>query len=908
MNIYPDILDEKQQLIQRQLVDLQHPLKPSIEKLLICSEFANRYLKLLIRLIKQDDCLLEKQRQDFFSEISLLDTSDRLKFTAVLREYRNMALLRLLIREIAGLNDTQQTMSAWSDCADALILKVLHYCENELKVRYGMPLDDMQQPVLGWVLGMGKLGGRELNFSSDIDLIFCYSASGYTQGPESISNEEFFTKLVRLFVQIMQTQTPEGFVFRVDTRLRPNGESGALASSLMMLETYYQEQGRDWERYAMSKARIITENLMQVPEWYERLIIPFIYRRYVDFGVIDSLRGMKALIAREVQLNPRLDDIKRGKGGIREIEFVIQNMQLIRGGRVAVLRCQNALQALVSMRELHLLNRTEVLKNAYFFLRKLENYLQAYNDQQTHQLPNQPLAQAQIAALMNFPSWQALAQKLTAYQKVVNTIFRHSLGKTDTTEEKLLLDKQLAGVWLGQVESSMAINLLSSFGFEAAERCYQILQSLRNSPRCRRMTQASRIRLDRLMPLLLKELIDIPNSESVMLQALRLLDNIIGRSAYLALLSENLSVLREVLYWFKHSPFISNLLINYPFLLQILLDNTRNWRPPSFKELKKNLREALSLITDIEQQEELLRQYKLSYWLLTARAEMDRVIDTVKASHFLADLAEVILIEVADLACKQLASRFPEIKGIEKHFSLIVYGKLGSQEMNFSSDLDIVFIYQASVGQEALVNRLTQKIIHHLTARTSSGQLYAVDTRLRPSGAAGLLVSSWAAFCEYQQNQAWIWEYQALTRSRMVYGPLALRKKFQILKEKVLTQELPSERLKNEIIAMRDKMVKHRGISEPIKQSKGGLIDLEFIVQFLLLNHPHALFFSQSNTQKLIKLLAKVKVITTLQEKQLLEAYAAYHQALHHQLLRGEKTDDVSKHFFVINELRKLFL
>ena len=471
-NHLPDILMVKGVLFEKYFSALAHPMRLSVQHLLYVSDYAGRHISQLQRLLQEDDCQSSLFRHDYFQYVKhlSLDAPSPL-FAQTLRHFRHRHFLRLILRELAHLADTQETMTAWSHCADALVLHTIRYCEQQVMLRHGKPYSDSGEPVELYTIAMGKLGGLELNFSSDIDLIFAFSSSGYTDGEMPISNEQYFSKVVQQMVQLLQQMTADGFVFRVDLRLRPNGDSGPLVSTLAALETYYQEQGRDWERYAMVKARPMTFGAEQ-NAWFSQLITPFVYRRYVDFSALESLRSMKMMIEREVQLNPMLDDIKRGKGGIREVEFIIQSFQLIRGGRLRQLQQQNAMLALQALKKEGLLAHTVALQQAYLFLRKFENALQMQNDQQTHSLPLDPVKQAQLVVAMEQLCWEDMLAKLHQYQRIISHAFHAVLSKANVyQDEKRLLANQLLSLWQGHIEQTMAINLLASLHFRHADRC-----------------------------------------------------------------------------------------------------------------------------------------------------------------------------------------------------------------------------------------------------------------------------------------------------------------------------------------------------------------------------------------------------------------------------------------------------
>lgn len=890
--IVSELLATKSWYIEKYAASLEHPLKPALEELILTSDYALKYIQVLMTILAQDNCTVLFARDDYFALMHDISLDQNLaQYTSALRCFRHQQLLRLLLLERAHLASTAELIQAWSDCADAIIMHSMRYCQQNVAVRYGRPRDEQGQEVLLFALAMGKLGGRELNYSSDIDLIFSFSASGETDGQESITNQQFFTKVVQQWIHLLHHSNAEGFVFRVDLRLRPNGDSGALVSSLAAMEAYYQEQGRDWERYAMVKARVITEDLQESCSWFKQLIGPFVYRRYVDFSVIDSLRSMKAMIEREVQLNPRLNDIKRGQGGIREIEFIIQCMQLIRGGRLPQLQQQNAMAALSILKEECLLPHSEVLQQAYFYLRRLENVLQSLQDQQIHALPEDPLKRAQVALAMGYAHWDQLVSKLHQYQRIVSRVFHAMLGKADNDmDPHRLLNNQLSSLWQGHIEPSMAINLLAGLGFHNAAHCHQMLYSLRHGSRCRRLSQAARLRLDRFMVILLSELMHYEQTDKILLQVIHLLEHIVGRSAYLALFTENPPALNELLFWFSRSPFITSLLVQQPFLLELLLDPSQHWHPDSRLQLEQKLSAQLMHCADIEEHAELLRQFKLTHWFLAARADLYQYCSTVRISQFLADVASVIVNQVFVSASDQLALRYPEIMRIKSHFVILAYGTLGSREMTYTSDLDLVFLYTAKPSEEALITRLTQKIMHMLTTRTHMGILFHVDTRLRPSGSAGLLVSHFDAFIDYQKNQAWIWEHQALLKARVIFGNQALKKRFKLLKADVLTMQRDKAHLRQEVLHMRARIDQYQE-PNPVKHAPGGLLDLEFLVHYLILLFANPSWSRSTHILTQIKQLHAAHVLQRTEYLQLKAAYQTYHYLLHRDIICPESID-----------------
>lgn len=881
MTEFPSCLAFKGLLFETHFSDILHPMSSALKRLVYASDYAQRQLPVLKSLLQEDDCQQSLSFNEYQQALLQIDLNVSAGvFAKNLRYFRHRHLLRLLLREYAGVAKTSETLVNWSLCADAIILHTICFCERQLSLRFGRACNELGMYSSLYVFAMGKLGGLELNFSSDIDLIFAFSANGFTDGGERISNQEYYTKVVQLFIQVLQNVTPEGFVFRVDLRLRPNGDSGPLVLSFTAMETYYQEQGRDWERYAMAKARLIGADDVG-HQWFERWIVPFVYRRYIDFSVIESMRSMKSMIDREIKQNPMLDDIKRGQGGIREIEFIIQSLQLIRGGRLKDIQHQNAMRALFALKEAGLLTRALVLQKAYLFLRQLENALQTLNDQQTHALPEGEISRAQIMVALEVGSWSHLQIKLMRYQRIVSQAFRRVLSDSpDYKDDKRLLNHQFMSLWQGHVEYNMSVHLLTDLGYKNPDRCYDMLLSFKNSSRCRRLTQTAKMRLDRFMVLLLNALTLVFDTDKVLLQVLRLLENIVGRSAYLALLTENPTILNEILHWFLHSPYITSLIVAHPFLLEVFIDQDKSWRPLSKSELTKQLQTKLMNVTDLEQQDEVLRQFKLSCGLLAARAELYRQFDAPRLSRFLTDVAEVIILALLNVILEQSK----ELTSIKSKFAILAYGTLGSREMNYDSDVDLVFIHALPSSKEPQVVRLTQKILHRLTTRTQSGILYFVDTRLRPSGSSGLLISHVDAFIDYQRQSAWTWEHQALLRARVIFANHSIRASFFKMKEDILVRLRDSRLLLEDILSMREKISKHTS-QDAAKYLPGGSLDVEFLVQFLVLSCASASFLRCTNTLAQIEQLVLSKTLTKIEATQLKGAYRRFQAASHQYIL-----------------------
>ncbi len=883
---FPESLAAKGYLFDKHFRSLQPPWDLAVKRLLYASDYAARHLALIAELLAEDDCQQGLTLPAYQQALRVISSASPYTiFASKLRQFRHRHLLRLMLREYAGLAEISDTIQQWSYCADAIILHAKRYCEQQCVLKYGEPCAEL------YTIAMGKLGGNELNFSSDIDLIFTFTASGYTSAADAaISHQEFYTKVIQLFLQVLQTNTEDGFVFRVDLRLRPNGESGPLVLSLIAMENYYQEQGRDWERYAMVKARLLEPD-PAMQQWFKLWLVPFVYRRYIDYSVIESMKTMKSMIEREILRNAMPDDIKRGVGGIREIEFIIQSLQLIRGGRAPQIQQTNALCALSLLSQAGFISKAAVLKRGYLFLRQLENALQMEQDKQTHALPRDVKSQAAIAVAMGMHDWHEVIDSLQRYQNIVSRLFRAMFHpqEEELQDDKKVMANQLHSVWQGQVEENMAINLLHSLNYTQPQRCYRLLLDFRNTPRCRRLPQSARMRLDRLMGLILKALIDQADTDKVLLQVLRLLENIVGRSAYLALLLENPPVLHEVLHWFLHSPMISHLMVSYPFLLEVFIDQNNTWRLPTMLQLSELLATRLQHASDVEQQDDVLRQFKWMCILLAARAEWYAQYDSVTMSKFLTQVAELIITHVLKMI---LAASGAELAATKARFAIIAYGSLGSSEMHYHSDVDLVFLHNLPTSKEHLVTRLTQKILHRLTTRTQFGVLYAVDTRLRPSGGAGLLISHVDAYIEYQMHTAWTWEHQALLRARLIYSNDTISRKFIRMKRAILQYQRDKTTLRNEILTMRERISKHKVIDVG-KAMPGGLLDLEFLVQYLVLASGSARFYGHTHTLAQIKQLAKLGILDRQTSDHLQHAYCQFQKALHDATLQ-EKTVHVS--------------
>lgn len=788
-------------------------------------------------------------------------------FQKRLRLFRQREMMRIAVRDLAGLAELNGTLMDLSNLADTCIGQALDFLYRQQCPAWGIPMDSDGRPQKLLVLGMGKLGARELNFSSDVDLIFAYPRDGHTQnGKQSTSNEDFFTRLSRKMIQMIGAATGEGFVFRVDTRLRPFGESGPLAMSFDRMEEYYQVHGREWERYALIKARVIAGSRSDGRRLLEALK-PFVYRRYLDYNAFESLRDMKQRIAVEVRGKGLQDNIKLGPGGIREVEFFGQMFQLLRGGVQPELQArgiQSILKHLVTYRYIPPATG-EDLTQAYIFLRRTENRIQAFSDEQRHNLPASREERLNLAAAMGFDRWEGFEQELAQHRRSVHRHFNALLtggdhdASQDGTDETL--SEELGAVWQNVLEASQARTILADAGFSDPTRALNLISDLREDSALRPMSAMGRQRLAKIMPLLLKSAGAADHPQQVLLRLFVLIKSICRRTVYLSLLCEYPQTLAHLVRLFEASSWIADLLNRHPVLLDELLDPRTLYRPPKRKSLVAELRSRLAGVPaeDLEHQLEVLRIFKQTNTLRVAASDITHVLPLMKVSDHLSDIAEVVVNAVVTLSWHHLTAKHgtPTCslgdQACRQGFAVIAYGKLGGLELGYRSDLDLVFLHAAAPGQtqggaRAIDNaqffsRLGQRVLHMLTTHTAAGILYETDMRLRPSGDSGILVSHIEGFADYQHHHAWTWEHQALIRARVIAGDPDLRRRFNSIRREVLNQPRDLSRLREDVTAMRRKLHQARTPAPDgafnAKEDRGGMVDIEFLVQYLLLGHAH---------------------------------------------------------------------
>ncbi|MBW1215128.1 bifunctional [glutamate--ammonia ligase]-adenylyl-L-tyrosine phosphorylase/[glutamate--ammonia-ligase] adenylyltransferase [Pantoea allii] len=831
----------------------------------------------------------------------------------VLRLFRRRMLVRIAWMQCLHHATTEQTLQQLSVLAEVLIDAARAWVYQDCCREFGTPCNAAGEPQPLLILGMGKLGGGELNFSSDIDLIFAWPENGTTRGGRrELDNAQFFTRMGQRLIKVLDQPTADGFVYRVDMRLRPFGDSGPLVMSFAALEDYYQEQGRDWERYAMVKARLMGDEQDRWSQELQQMLRPFVYRRYIDFSVIQSLRNMKAMISREVRRRGLKNNIKLGAGGIRETEFIVQVFQLIRGGRERSLQLRALLPTLSAIESLALLPPEQVaaLRAAYLFLRRLENLLQSLTDEQTQTLPEEALPRARLAWAMQCDDWSMLSTQLDAHMAAVRAIFDELIGEDtpDVGDRPELADFNM--LWQDSLEDSELAPLVPQLDTAQCQALNQALEAFRQDISRRTIGPRGRQALDQLMPRLLSE-VCLRNDAAVTFSRLApLLLSVLTRSTYLELLTEYPGALRHLIRLCAASPMVASQLARYPLLLDELLDPATLYQPTATDAYRDELRQYLMRIPadDEEQQLEALRQFKQAQLLRIAAADIAGTLPVMKVSDHLTWLAEAIIESVVQQAWNMMVQRYGRPSHLvhehERGFTVLGYGKLGGWELGYSSDLDLVFLHdcpleavtqgERSIDGRQFYLRLAQRIMHLFSTRTSSGILYEVDARLRPSGAAGMLVSTFEAFDDYQRNEAWTWEHQALVRARVVFGEPALSERFSAIRRAILCLPRDATALQTDVREMRDKMRahlsnKHKGRWE-IKTDEGGITDIEFIAQYLVLRYAAAqpALTRWSDNVRIFELMATHQKMSDEEAAALTHAYVTLRDALHHLALQEQ--------------------
>lgn len=888
------------------------PSLSDLGRILACSPFVQAQAKCFPGVIAQglkngissDSRAIDDQLEIFTRDTLLL--AEEADVMRALRGFRNQHMLQIAWRDLAGgeVCDILQQLSA---LADGLIQCAVAWSHQAACKRWGVPRDDQGREQKLMVIAMGKLGARELNFSSDIDLIFCYQSTGETDGARSLSNEEFFTRSCRTLVQLLDKKTQDGFVFRVDIRLRPFGNSGALVLNGDGMEHYYQSHAREWERYAMVKARLITGEEADKAS-IQSMLSAFVYRRYLDYGIFDSIRVMKRQIEAQLQQKGIQNNVKLGPGGIREIEFIGQAFQLIRGGRDKSLQARGILPILSLLAEKgHIPTKAaEELAEDYRYLRRLENSIQEIEDRQTHELPQDEINQMRLVLAMRADNWNALLEQT---QQVMTRVHAYFASLIDFSTKDPEANESN---WLDMDEASLSHYLQSQNASVSEGATRDIVEFFHSYP-VRQLQEKGREYLKRLMPMLIDALLLTESQEQTLLNFLTMLEKICNRTAYLVLLVENKLVFEQLIRLAKLSPWIITQVTRSPILLDELIDPASLYGVVSKTALAAELDIAIAEVNenDVEGQMEALRLFKQVNVLRVAAADLTGVMALMVVSDKLTEIAEVIVEKTLALSWQSVCAAYGTPSGADARivsgFGVVGFGKLGGIELGFSSDLDLVFIHQDAPADEMTVGdksvslgefytRLGRKIISLLTTRTFSGPLYEIDLRLRPNGKSGLLVTSESAFASYQKTQAWTWEHQALIRARFIAGCDQIGGAFNRIRAEVLSKEREIDTLKKDIIDMREKMrvalLKSQAGCFDLKHGHGGIVDIEFIVQFGVLAKAcryEALLTYTDNIRLLLEL-NNIGFLSDSQQQQLSETYKTYREASHHAALAEKPT------------------
>ena len=862
-----------------------------------------------------------EQRLKEFEPV-LNQAADESEYMRQLRVLRQREMVRIALRDLYGWADLTETMAALSGLAEFCLVQAHARAYQQQCVRYGTPLSEEGEPQSLVVLAMGKLGGGELNYSSDIDVIFAYPEPGETrpdaEGQRSTDNQSFFIAQAQTLIRYLNEPTEDGFVFRVDARLRPFGDSGALAVSFNFMESYYQHQGRDWERYAMIKARALCGSAGHRAQ-LENMLRPFVYRRYLDYSAFTALRDMKSLIMREVERKGLHENIKLGSGGIREIEFIGQAFQLIHGGRDPGLRNRRILQVLPRLAARGLLEpeTARQLEAAYRFLRDVENRLQMIDDQQTHSLPPDGLDRLRLVYAMGYNSWSAFADALETHQSRVRDCFREVFFGHDTAEPDPVGDNHcrlaMQQILDGRLPATEVVTVLSDCGLPGTEALYERLLGFLNSNPFKHITPVARDQLAKLLPMVLSELVTVRETEQTLSRVLNLLQAIIQRPVYLTLLIEYPVILSRMTRLFAASGWIADYLARQPILLDSLLDSEQLFSLPSRQDLGNDLRQLIQAQQDEDPEQRLnaLRHFKQEQLLRVAAVDVSEELSLMKVSDQLTWLAEAILDEVCTLSNAELTGKYGlpgcRVNGtaFTPEMAVIGYGKLGGIELGYGSDLDIVLLHNSAgdnqetggprvIDNQTYFARLGQRLVYWLTTPTLADVLYETDLRLRPDGASGMLVSSLERFQQYQSERAWVWEHQALVRARAVVGSPRIRREFESIRHEVLTRKRDYGQLREEVRNMRERMrkevAKSRADEFDLKFDRGGLGDIEFLVQFHVLAwaHQHPELTRYTDNIRLLEQFRQIGLLDHAEANCLTEAYLQLRAQIHRRALSGE--------------------
>jgi glutamate-ammonia-ligase adenylyltransferase len=868
---------------------------------------ALRASRFAMRLIESRPALVDEvgyapwsgwTREAMAAWLEAAELRDPTQLASALRQLRERVMLRLAARDLAGIAPLQEVHETMSALADLTLGAALRQATRELEADHGVPrAEGIRQGLM--VVGMGKLGGRELNVSSDIDLVFVYGAEGQTDGARPIDNATFFQRVGKRIIAAIDELTAGGRVFRVDMRLRPWGDGGPLATALDALEGYFITHGREWERYAWLKARVVAADPDAPIQELDTQVRQFVFRRYLDFDAIGALRKLHAQIRAEVRRRDLAEHVKLGPGGIREIEFIAQAHQLVRGGRDRALQIRPTIAALEALAARGILGREAVLEllAAYDFLRRLEHRLQYQDDAQTHSLPGDPGDRALIAAAMGFVTHDGVSgdiplfeQSLAMHREAVERQFAATLGApAEESAPASETETRLTELWAGALDDETAVALLDDLGYAPGAEALRRLQALREGSRYRTVPALSQARIDALIPRLVSACGQTPTATAALARLLTLIETIAGRSAYLALLTERPGLLQRVAGLMAASSWAAEYLTRHPALLdEVILPDQDP--APDIGAFALDLRAALApLAEDTERAMDVMREmHHAQVFRLLVRDLAGGVVIEHLSDH-LSALADAVVAASLE-ACWQ---RMGQPTGRTPRFAVIAYGKLGGKELGYASDLDLAFVYDDPHPRAPeLYARLAQRLLSWLSSRTAAGILFETDLRLRPNGEAGLLVTTLEAFRAYQRDQAWPWEHQALTRARACAGDPALAKAFEAARLEVLERERDPVALADAVRDMRlrmDQAHPNKSGLFDLKHGRGGMIDIEFVVQYLVLAHAatHPSLRANAGNIALLHEAARLGLIEQATAAAAADAYRSLRHGQHGLRLQG---------------------
>ncbi|NNE63234.1 MAG: bifunctional [glutamate--ammonia ligase]-adenylyl-L-tyrosine phosphorylase/[glutamate--ammonia-ligase] adenylyltransferase, partial [Gammaproteobacteria bacterium] len=796
-----------------------------IHQLAIASSFALNQLSKNPQWTHQLIQLDEFETGDFPAILAPDQPVDMITIKHRLRIYRHNKLIQIIFLDVVKKIPLRQTLKNLSELADLLITETLGLCEKQLSEKHGQPFHADGSPMNLNIIAMGKLGGHELNFSSDIDLICCYANDGELKGFGQLSYSEYFARVVRMLSNCLSETNEDGFVYRVDLRLRPWGDSGPVALSHAGLEHYYQLHGREWEQYAMVKARIISGSKAD-RSYLKSILRPFVYRKYHDYRVFEGLASLKDKIDQQARSRGMQQNIKLGSGGIREIEFFVQAFQILKGGRNNQLQTTEIFTCFEVFEQQSIIPVSTVhdLKASYEFLRDLENKIQMLADQQTHSLPEDEISRNRIARALSVDSWEIVASKQQQVRESVSRHFKELFKRDDQQHDKQQTEFKVdPNIATGENEAAQ-FKLIQWAGISPANELQQQLNQFFLSRAWSFMSAKAKKRFTALLPNLL---VAVGKSERPLVlfeRLLKLFSSIAGRSVYFELLHQSELLLIKLCDLFDKSEWIAEEVSRYPMLLEHLIVSGRLEERFNRKVLASSLQRQLdNVLDDTELELDVLRLFKREQTIVIATAELAEEIGTADVGNYLSELAEILLDAVYRLAKKSIETQFgiPQYSENEKliraEMAIIGYGKLGGNELHYQSDLDLIFLHnsqgsnQQSSGPKMIDNshyfaRLAQKVISMTSVLTGSGKLYEIDSRLRPEGNSGLLVSSAQAYHQYQLEKAWTWEHQALVRARQVVGNESLAESFRHIRNEALGLSRDINKLIDDILNMREKM------------------------------------------------------------------------------------------------------